>query len=127
MIKKEELRIGNILNYTTAENDILPTTIDWQDLKWISEDPKGFNLVQDPIPLTEEWLLKCKFNILGCESESYINDNYPHFIIDILDSGNFGIKLRFPNGHLIDIEFEFLHNLQNIFFDLTGKELEITQ
>jgi hypothetical protein len=54
MIKKEDLRIGNILNYTTSENDIYKTTIDWQDLKWISEDQKGFNLVHDPIPLTEE-------------------------------------------------------------------------
>jgi len=58
MIKKEELRIGNILNYTTSENEIYKTKLDWQDLKWISEDQKGFNLVHDPIPLTEEWLLK---------------------------------------------------------------------
>ena len=40
-----DLKCGNILNYDTSEGEILPTVIDWQDLKWLTEDPKGFNLV----------------------------------------------------------------------------------
>ena len=53
-----DLKCGNVLNYYTAEGEILPTVIDWQDLKWLTEDPKGFNLVHSPIPLTEEHLKK---------------------------------------------------------------------
>ena len=60
-MEARELRIGNILNYDTAEGEILPSVIDWQDLKWISEDTKGFNLVHSAIPLTEEWLLRFGF------------------------------------------------------------------
>ena len=57
-----DLKCGNILNYDTAEGEILPTVIDWQDLKWLTEDPKGFNLVHSPIPLTEELILKFGFS-----------------------------------------------------------------
>ena len=57
----KDLRCGNTLNYYTAEGDILPTTIDWQDIKWVSEDEEGFNSVHAPIPLTEEWLLRLGF------------------------------------------------------------------
>ena len=49
-----DLKCGNILNYDTAEGEILPTVIDWQDLKWLAEDPKGFNLVHSPIRLDED-------------------------------------------------------------------------
>ena len=58
-----DLKCGNFLNYDTAEGEILPTVIDWQDLKWLTEDSKGFNLVHSPIPLTEEWLLKFGFSL----------------------------------------------------------------
>jgi hypothetical protein len=114
MIKKEELRIGNILNYTTSENDIYKTTIDWQDLKWISEDPKGFNLVHHPIPLTEEWIIK-----LGLISNPY-KDRY--------EIGNICIECDKTKG-FTDLWIEkmphikYVHQLQNLYFALTGKEL----
>ena len=56
-MKAEELGIGNYLNYTAAEHDVLLAKIDWQVLKWLTEDEKGFNLVHKPIQLTTEWLL----------------------------------------------------------------------
>jgi hypothetical protein len=31
--------------------------------------------------------------------------------------------LRFPNGHLIDIEFTYVHELQNFYFAMTGEDL----
>jgi len=64
MIKINELRTGNQLNYQTAEGDVLPTKIDWQDLKWLEEDPKGFNAVHAPITLTEDLMKKiwCNYN-----------------------------------------------------------------
>jgi hypothetical protein len=117
MIKKEELRIGNILNYTTAENDIYKITIDWEDLQWISQDPKRFNLFHDPIPLTEESLLKFGFSKV---SSFYIlgDVDSSHFEIKI----NSGFKVRFSTD-LQECELKFVHQLQNIYFALTEKEL----
>jgi len=43
MIKLNELRTGNLLNYDTSEGDTLPTTIDWQDLKWLDEKENNEN------------------------------------------------------------------------------------
>jgi hypothetical protein len=61
MLKAIELKIGNLVNYVIAKGDVVPNVIDWQDLKWLSEDEQGFNLLHNPIPLTEEWLLKFGF------------------------------------------------------------------
>ena len=115
MIKKEELIIGNILNYTTAENDLLPTTIDWQDLKWISADTEGFNLVHYGIRLTEENIEKIGFNVI---QEGWLGLN--SFTWNVYDR-----VLRY-NGECLR-EIKYIHNLQNIYLDLTEKELEINQ
>ena len=57
-----DLKCGNILNYDTAEGEILPTVIDWQDLKWLTEDPKGFNLVHSGIRLDDDNVRKLGFD-----------------------------------------------------------------
>ena len=40
-LKPFELSIGNLLNYDTGEGIEL-TVIDWQDLKWLQEEPDFF-------------------------------------------------------------------------------------
>lgn len=141
MIKANELRINNILNYTTAENDILPTTLGWQDIKWISEDPKGFNLVHYPIPLTEEWLLKFGFETEDAEidfmeySIEYEDNSYIYTIcndggLNNADKYPFYINLKncgSKYGWQVDskIEIKYVHTLQNIHFALTGQELKL--
>ena len=52
MIQINELKLETFLNYDTSEGDTLPTKIDWQDLKWLDEDAKGFNLVHTQYQLT---------------------------------------------------------------------------
>ena len=46
--KKEDLRIGDVLEYNIAETpeapDWVDCTIDWEDLKWLTENPESFNL-----------------------------------------------------------------------------------
>ena len=105
MIQANEIRVGNYLNYQTAEGDIMLTVIDWQDIKWISEDPKGFNLVHDPIPITEDWLLK-----LGFENSD-----------PVLIQNNYG-DLIYLSDFLNTI---YIHQLQNFYFALTGEELNL--
>lgn len=93
-LKLNELRCGNTVNYFTEEGDYIPTVIDWQHLKWLTEDPKGFNLVHLPIQITDEWLLE------------------------------FGLIKKVKTEYQVSIPLEYIHELQNLYFDLTGHELK---
>ena len=110
MIKATDLRVGNLLNYHTAEGDIFPSKMDWQDFKWIDEDEKGFNLVHSPIPITEELLINV--GAMKIRENSY-NLN--------------GMQINLTNGKSIEyvhqIELEGIHHLQNVFYFIMGKEL----
>ena len=109
-----DLRIGNFLNYTTAEGDVLPTTIDWQDLKWISEDPEGFNLVHSPIELDEEWQNNTDFAILVSGNISIWTDKDKCFV-------EYDSEAEEVKG------IDSVHKRQNLYFSLTGEEIEIKQ
>ena len=134
-MKATELRIGNLVNYDTAEGDVLLNIIDWQDLKWLSEDEPSFNLVHNPIPLTEEWLLKFGFDKHGEFGEYYRIFN-KGLIIDIEDTDNEFIvwvrigddilepllKVGYPIAYI-----QYVHQLQNLYFALTNEELTLTK
>lgn len=106
MIRKEDLMIGNKLNYLTSDGDILVTTLDWQDLKRVSENEKGFNLFHSPIPLTEDMLL----NNLGAVKLAF--KDFPSYSLK-------GVQINFIDGLWIEyvsrVEIKGLHHLQNIF------------
>jgi hypothetical protein len=38
MIKETDLRIGNVIYYQSSEDGLLPNIVDWEDLKWLSEN-----------------------------------------------------------------------------------------
>jgi hypothetical protein len=126
MIKATDLRVGNLLNYHTAEGDILPSKMDWQDFKWIDEDEKGFNLVHSPIPITEELLIKAGFrlyetgyfclDILGEKFYFTIGAKYDKTPKIIMDNGK--DALSYTLKHI-----QHLHQLQNLYHALTGEEL----
>ena len=109
-----EFRIGNLVNYTTAEGDVLSNVIDWQDLKWISEDEKGFNLVHSFIPLTESIFYDLGFLI-------FPNYNEKNFVI-IEKSTHNGIHY-----FIFNTEIKYVHELQNWYFLFTGEELTLSK
>lgn len=119
-ISIHDLKCGNILNYHTSEGDVLPTIIDWHDLKWLTEDPEGFNLVHSPIPLTEEWLADFNFENTYRSEFRLKFDHITHQEIGF-DFSCVGYKsmegFRFY-GHYIKIQC--VHQLQNLFYCLTG-------
>ena len=127
-----DLKCGNILNYDTAEGEILHTVIDWQDLKWLTEDPKGFNLVHSPIPLTEEWLLKFGFSDKDYK-KGYIGKDFKSggMILDFVLSKPFS-KGEWNNTYTFDFDghrfskMEFVHELQNFYYCLTGVMLSLS-
>jgi hypothetical protein len=117
-LKAEELRIGNYLDYFLDEDDIdwSPTGMDWQDFKWISEEPDGFNNFHRPIELTEEWLLR-----FGWEKKGpYKWDN------DLM----YDYLMTYPSGYTMNgvaYEIKYVHQLQNLYFALTNSELTLKE
>lgn len=81
----------------------------------------------EPIPITEDWLLR-----FGFEASS-IHDNYKLGEIEISSSMrkittneryNFYLDGEIPES--MKIRIQYIHQLQNLFFALTGTELTLT-
>ncbi len=132
-LKATDLRVGNILNYDTPEGDMVNIEVRWGHIKWISEDPKGFNLVHSPIPLTEEWLEKFGFTNIDNTNIYVIS---MHKIGDVklkslavyIDESNYTIAIvdyytGVEKTDLLHLDYKFVHQLQNITHALTGQEL----
>ncbi len=77
----------------------------------------------EPISLTEEWLLKFGFELLCRKSPDGYKDTIfsmqkPYWTLMQLDKG-WGVQ--FWQGN----KLEYVHQLQNLYFALTGEELEM--
>lgn len=119
-MKAEELRIGNLLE--TTNNGIAHVT--WGVIKDIESGDRYYK----PIPLTEEWLIKFGFK---SQSDFFIEKNYytlklPKKIFDYDNSLTVCDK-NIIFGYYGSIKIEYVHQLQNLFFSLTGEELEIKE
>ena len=119
-MKQEELRICNYVfhkgNVIMVEN-IMSHAINVELLYGeIFEDIPVDKL--DPIPLTEEWLLKCGFNQnILC----WVCDKFT-----IAGSVEHGYVLTgYCLENIFPVNVFYVHQLQNLYFALTGKELEI--
>lgn len=126
MIYPEELRIGNKLNYFIDESgQWVQTTIDWQDLKWISEDFAGFNDKHKGIILTDEILLNNGFSrsMMSGRLLYFFNleddHNYIYFSKDLTI---LHIVSTAPDGTqtATNVDCQYFHTLQNIILSLTG-------
>ena len=114
-MKANELRIGNLIEINAPIMDKIIVV----DVYHISELKKNKDFFQ-PIPLTEEWLLKFGFNK---QIDGFFRKNNS-FMIEVLfhDEGfcvtNQGVILN----HIL-----YLHQLQNLYFALTGTELTLNK
>lgn len=127
MITPQELRIGNYINFNdgSCHDDIRKIVgISTKDINTVVKGChfataiRSNNLIY-PIPLTEEILLKCNATLHGIEY--------------IIKASALPFKFRFHSGiaycemgnvYLGD-RIQYLHQLQNLYNLLTGKELEI--
>lgn len=133
MIYVKELRIDN---FVMCKNEICRINMinrgDVVEVSTIDSDSIKECFVEEilsdriyPIPLTEELLLKCGFIEIRSDSKGYIyNINGVNFIRCFFDTPSFFVETKEEN-QLFDKPIDFLHQLQNIYFDLTGKELEV--
>lgn len=134
MVDVKELRIGNIVYVRCQDGEHTVESIEKKD-GWTGgykiHMANGLKSSLDyimPIPLTEELLLKC-----GFETEHYgfsnvnIELSYGCFLCGgISQDYDVGLFVS-TNGaeYAVSNEIKYLHQLQNIYYALTGKELEI--
>lgn len=125
MIDAKELRIGNWVQiaqmWQGAGYDIY-RQCDIDTINRISRDANNRNPFYDPIPLTPEILEKCGFEI----------NSFGRLVISINPLFQIGESLEQPGSTMlychnrcVSNNIRYLHQLQNLFFALAGKELEI--
>ena len=123
-MKAEELRIGNTIKINGIVVNIDSRTLfDWNDRR-----------VKEPIPLTTEWLLKFGFEKDEDFGNWHLND-YEIFSIrnDRFRIFSAGVKegsVHWYNGSSDDYysstkKIQYVHQLQNLYYALTGEELTI--
>ena len=120
MIKANELRIGNYLIDRTFGNTA-PTYV---DAEWLVKISEG-EFDADPIPLTPEILEKAGFE--KSESDFWVKDGKPSFQWGEGNDEDWFITYQTQYGLDWNDAYHVrtLHQLQNLYFALTGEELEI--
>ena len=124
MIKETDLRIGNVIYYQSSEDGLLPNIVDWEDLKWLSEKPDNFNEIFKPIPVSWVTLLKLGWEINHDGGDFHLlSKNVGEWGLFIITSDGNGLHYEHRNASC-DIDIEYYHQLENIFYFTTGKYLD---
>ena len=133
-----ELRIGNYLYYHIVDN--LDERKEWNEINAVDaedildiSDGRGEDL--GPIPLTEEWLIKFGFiknHKAFVTYERVLDYNTSLTLFKDHEDGVYSMVViltqQLDEEDYQEIVLEntsFVHQLQNLYFALTGKELKI--
>jgi hypothetical protein len=108
-MEARELRIGNLVKSTTHNTYYRVTLI---------EDDYDYSKTE-PIPLTEGWLLRFGFE-KNYKFGLYYKGGHA---IDIHREGNAEFYTGEYGGWFVFVEY--VHELQNLYFALTGEELKL--
>jgi hypothetical protein len=112
-MKASELRIANYVLDERGEADTVSGIS--QEFVYLGRNPVNkIHLTEaKPIPITEEWLYK-----FGVDKDN-----------NTLDKGKISYSLSWKmfywGDDVIDHKIEYVHQLQNLYFALTGEELTI--
>lgn len=124
-MKAKDLRLGNYFQSNIIQQ------VQIEHLEFLLNDKLDHSGMQ-PIPLSEEWLLKMGFLPSRLNIKNYIHPSTISFElrnVSILDGG-FKIRIGVDEAFsfkAISGEIQFVHQLQNIFHSLTGEELTIKE
>jgi len=111
MIKANELRIGNYIYSFDNISIVTSKTIEAIESEYMSGSP------YEPIPLTEEWLLKFGFDKAAVCWRIIYNELGNVITIN-------QVKGKFYLNYL-DREIKYVHQLQNLHFALNNEELKL--
>jgi hypothetical protein len=118
-MKASELRIGNLVQ-TNFKKEKEITDIKLIDFK------ENFFKLYDPIPLTEEWLLKFGFEMINSSPINYKIYSLKDITFYVIKDSNIELydKIVYSEQYK---HIESVHQLQNLYFALYGEELNIKQ
>ena len=119
-MEAKELRLGNLVYDTEGKEN----NISLEALTFLSKEP--INQVR-PIPLTEDWLLKFGFVHDKTHDNYYIGYNPCSVKFDNGEGGWFFSNDISSASWYIFTLFHYVHQLQNLYFALTGEELTLNQ
>jgi hypothetical protein len=118
-MKASELRIGNLVYVSDNETNIIfkeITPINIHNLMHLTGwDKSPVDIEFEPIPLTEEWLIKFGFK------QTFISKIHLTF-----SKGSFHLLKRVNHIQIWyeSIDVKYIHQLQNLYFALTSEELK---
>ena len=123
----KELRIGNLVKLMLNHEDYEILSVKIEDLAWIEKLQGEY----EPILLTEEWLTR--FGFVRINHQMSLNDGSMTYHYELNGDNRFW-QLYF-NGRAFSINEpkfrhhlyhnQYVHQLQNLYFALTGEELTI--
>lgn len=135
MIQANELRIGNLIKFSDCVYTRNASSKNLQNELDNGVDAIGISRIQeirsyevltngklytfnniDPVPLTDEILIKCGFSK---------NENTYYHELFICNNGTLRILADNYRTTGKDVKIKSLHQLQNLYFALTGKELDL--
>jgi hypothetical protein len=119
MLTAAEIRIGNYLFFISDsdESEIKPvTSTDIVDIEFSNAD--GY----EPVPLTAELLQQASFQYSSGTDLEFIIDDKNKLIASTFVDGAYIVQLS-CHGNFLGQKLSYLHQLQNLFFALTGREL----
>jgi hypothetical protein len=133
-MKANELRIGNLVDLGNRIAKIIEISnlscvvVDLEETQDTIEDYERTK----PIPLTEEWLYKFGFKDIDKSDNDYItytDSNHDYYLqIDVRKRDGKYTILDNSFDDLRDfslVDISYVHQLQNIYFVLTGEELTL--
>jgi hypothetical protein len=129
-----ELRIGNIVGFKNRD-DCYCVVTDLSSAGGIHLIRKFYDGDEDdqpevidditPIPLTEEWLLKFGFNNINSKEYGIKCGSCWMSLSNPKDMGEWQDCYCWIFDRFKFIELKYVHQLQNLYFALTGEELTI--
>lgn len=116
---KRELRIGNYVY--AGKNNFVCRFESFYGMTNFESKPDNYS----PIPLTEEWLLKFGFEKDDDVNQYWICSELNHLIYVYYEKSRSCFAMIYNGSQFCVIQY--VHQLQNLYFALTGEELEIKE
>jgi hypothetical protein len=123
-MEAKELRIGNWVSHTPSKNETTEANFIVSEINKFSANTINGLYAEncEPIPLTEEWLLKFGFEKVSWNNDFKINLSNSWSLIYDFDVNKLCIDSGLNANYL---QTNYVNQLQNLYFALTGEELTL--